>query len=148
MKHVQSSRGFTLIELMIVIAIIAILAIIAVPAYLTYSERAKFSEVVQATAPYKLGVEVCYQKGSDLTLCNGTGTDAAAGTIPPGVASGEGSTYVDTIAVTGSGVITATSTAAGFSGGAKTYILTPTVTASKQLTWEDTGTCKAAGLCS
>lgn len=52
----RSAHGFTLIELMIVVAIIAILAAIAIPAYQTYAIRAKFSEGIVAAGPAKMAV--------------------------------------------------------------------------------------------
>ena len=59
----QTQKGFTLIELMIVIAIIGILAAVAMPAYQTYADRARFSEVVLQTTPYKSAAEVAVQTG-------------------------------------------------------------------------------------
>ena len=54
---------------MVVIAILAILATIAVPSYRTYTRRAHYTEIVQAVAPYKLGIETCFQTTGDLANC-------------------------------------------------------------------------------
>ncbi|MDD2722770.1 MAG: prepilin-type N-terminal cleavage/methylation domain-containing protein [Methylovulum sp.] len=67
MQKVQ--QGFTLIELMIVVAIIGILAAIAIPAYQTYTARAKFSEVVLATAGVKAALDVCAQTANTMAGC-------------------------------------------------------------------------------
>lgn len=78
----NKAAGFTLIELMIVVAIIGILASVALPAYQTYTKRAQFSEVIAGTSSIKLAIELCYQtKGQTLLRCddgttgNGSSTD-------------------------------------------------------------------------
>ena len=55
-KHTKSSRGFTLIELMITIAVVAILVALAVPAYSDYSIRAKVAECINGAAVAKVGI--------------------------------------------------------------------------------------------
>ena len=131
MKKRQS--GFTLIELMIVVAIIGILASVALPAYQTYTQKAQFSEVILATSAPKAAVEIGAHTGIALTALDG----GANGVIDLG-ASG----FVTSV-VTLNGVITATGIAAL---GSATYILTPTL-ANGQIQWAVSGSCQAAGLC-
>ena len=137
MKKQQS--GFTLIELMIVVAIIGILAAVALPAYQDYTKRAKFSEVVIGTSGLKTAVEICAQDLGTVTGC----TDAASG---PGWAIGAvaAAGYISTITTT-NGVITATAVSANGLNG-ETYVLTPTFAAGKT-TWAKSGTCVGANIC-
>lgn len=69
LSHV-SQKGFTLIELMIVVAIIAILATIAIPSYQNYTKKASITELIQGGSPFKSAVELCILQKGDKSGCN------------------------------------------------------------------------------
>ena len=129
MKKVQ--QGFTLIELMIVVAIIGILAAVAIPAYSNYTKKAKFVEVTQATQAIKTAVETCAAEFNDVAACSSN-----SGGVPTDI--GVVGKYVTSVATGANGVITATGNALVDS---KTYILTPTYSATGGVSWAVTGTC-------
>jgi type IV pilus assembly protein PilA len=123
--NLKNSKGFTLIELMIVIAIIAILAAIALPAYQDYATRAKVSEVLVMSEPAKLAVSETASSLGDLALVTG----ANSGYSFPGA-----TTYVDDVTITdATGVVTVHSIVPNATGD---LLLTPTqIAGSAQLTW-------------
>lgn len=63
-SEMKKQSGFTLIELMIVVAIVAILAAVALPAYQNYTKKAKYAELVTALSAVKVDTEVCANQGS------------------------------------------------------------------------------------
>ncbi len=82
-SNVKKQQGFTLLELMVTVAIIAIIAAIAIPSYLDYTKKSHYSELVRATAPYKLGVVQCFNATGNFAQCS-SGTTSANG-IPPSI---------------------------------------------------------------
>jgi type IV pilus assembly protein PilA len=139
MKKVQ--QGFTLIELMIVVAIIGILAAVAIPSYQDYTRKAKFTEIVNLTQAVKTAVEVCV---SDQGITPGTAITGCVGGsngVPNNIAAGtSGSTFLNTLTTSAAGVITATPNAVGGITAANTYILTPSV-ATSGVIWTTSGGC-------
>ena len=135
MKAVQ--KGFTLIELMIVVAIIGILAAIALPAYQDYTVRAKVSELVLAASACRTTITEVVQSatGAALPAAGAWGCESTAGTNP--------SKYVASVTTDANGVVTvkADTTATGITklAGADTLTLIPYTTAAAKLTNADVG---------
>lgn len=121
MKKIQ--KGFTLIELMIVVAIVGILAAIAIPAYQDYTIRARVSEGLGLAAAAKTAVAEAFQSLGDSTTLNTTS----------GYTFTASTDNVSAIAVAGSGAITVTFTAAA--GGPGTIVFTPTLATGDPVTW-------------
>lgn len=140
---VKTQKGFTLIELMIVIAIIGILAAVAVPQYSQYTKRAKFTEVISKTIAAKTAVTMCYQEEGDIAVC-----DSKTNGIPEDITGGTG--IVKSV-TTLDGQITAVG---GTAVDSKEYKLKSVVTGSAvsnnlRIEWsvDSTSSCILATLC-
>ena len=121
----NAQKGFTLIELMIVVAIIGILAAIAIPAYQNYTVRAKVTEMLNGASSAKAAVAEAYQS-------NGmTGVAAAATTLAGETTS---SKYVDSVVITGdSGLITVKSATDATKSGLPSDAVGTTITFSPSI---------------
>lgn len=131
--------GFTLIELLMSLTIVGLLAAIAVPTYQTYMDKARYTEMVNASSPYRTAVGVCYQRTGTLTTCIG-----GQNGIPPNITNNTVS-LVRYVFVLGNGqIFVFPNDINNFTLLDDYYILTPTVTNST-ITWAFSGPAVTKG---
>lgn len=147
----MKQQGFTLIELMIVIAIIGILAAIALPAYQSYTQKAKFSEVILSSSVYKTALELCFYHNGSLANC----TNGSNG-VPVVTANNDGKVKAGSGAVTNNTAFTTRITSIGIAAEIGTaadvsYIIDGNAGgAGRPIIWSlnQTASCVSLGLCS
>ena len=132
------ATGFSLLELLLVVALIGILAAFAVPTYQGYMQQTRFMEVVQQSQAVRISQAACLMAaGQDLMACD---SYAELALQAPAATANTASVIIGT----GTALITGTGTSAA---GGYTYILTPSYNAAGQLLYTPSGTCTAAGAC-
>ncbi|MFN7571067.1 MAG: pilin [Betaproteobacteria bacterium] len=128
-RHIRrAQRGFTLIELMIVVAIIAILAAIAIPQYQNYTRRAKVSDALTIAAPYRTAVSERFQVAGPSTMtCADVDADCTTNLGLPGARGNANVVDVD-VAAGGTITIELTTAVSGAAAGATSQFVIQPVT--------------------
>lgn len=135
----KRQQGFSLLELLLVVALIGILAAFAVPTYQSYLQKTRFMEVVQLSHAVRIAQSACLlQAGEKLNAC-----DTFAELAYPAPKESDNTKSISM--TTSSAVISGTATTAA---GGYTFTLTPSINSAGQLTYAKGGTCAAVGYCS
>ncbi|MFM5697799.1 prepilin-type N-terminal cleavage/methylation domain-containing protein [Aeromonas veronii] len=148
-SEMKKQSGFTLIELMIVVAIVAILAAVALPAYQNYTKKAKMTEVAAASGAYKTAIEICFQTKGFACVINDiiSGGSATKGNVDITVAGGTSTTAADTWTITTKPSVSAAAGTLAPLAVTDTVVLTATEAADSPLVWTMTCATGAADYC-
>lgn len=147
-------KGFTLLEMLIVIAIISILAAVAIPSYQNHLNKAKFIEVILATAPYKTAIASCALQEGMITHCTNSGNGAGQYGIPPEINNSTNvHSYIKSILVNPIDAthvqIAASSQHIGGDNISYSYLLDGEYQSNGQIIWikDESSSCIAHGIC-
>ena len=136
-KRIHLVKGFSLLELLLVVALIGILAAFAVPTYQTYLQKTRFMEVVQHSHAIRVAQSACLLQSGDISACDTFGELAV-----PAPSTSDNTQSVGLSST--SGIITGTGAAAA---GGYTFTLSPSINSDGLLTYALGGSCITAGFC-
>jgi type IV pilus assembly protein PilA len=139
MRNQRTQKGFTIIELMIIVGIVGILASLAIPAYSLYQNRARFSEALLAIGDYRSSILVAAQKERFSSVND---VDAGTNGISPAQVQAATTHGIDVV----DGTITVTWRTDGTALAGETYSLTAQGVVPP-IQWVKGGSCVASGYC-